>query len=101
MLLFGARVPAAQLKDYSVHSFRIWLACALLAAKVDWATIKRTLRWRGDESLLIYARLNNGEWARNIHSTYTAVVDSTVAARLPRAVGVFDLDFSDVVAPER
>jgi hypothetical protein len=98
MMLFGARVPAAQLHDYSVHSFRIWLACALLAAQVDWATIKRTLRWRGDESLLIYARLNNDVWARNVFASYTAVVNSTVAARLPRAVGVFDLDFSAVVA---
>jgi len=94
MMLFGARVPAAQLKDYSVHSFRIWLACALLANGVDWATIKRTLRWRGDESLLIYARLNNDVWACNVFASYSAVVNSTVAARLPRDVGVFDLDFS-------
>ena len=92
MLLFGALVPAALLQDWSVHSFRIFVACALLAAHKDRATIKRHLRWRGDESLDIYARANNADWAANVAATYTATVDSTVAARLPRAVGSFDLE---------
>ena len=98
MLIFGALVPLARLADFSVHSFRIFVACALLAAKRSRETIKRALRWRGDESLDIYARLNDDEWAENVLATYTATVDSSVAARLPRAVGPFDLETSGIAA---
>jgi hypothetical protein len=91
MLLYGARVAPDLLHDYSVHSFRIWVASALLAAKVPRDVIKRLIRWRSDESLEIYARLNDSEWRGYVQSTYTAAVDSTVAARLA-SVGVVDLD---------
>jgi hypothetical protein len=69
---FGANVSVEDLKDFSIHSFRIFVACALLAANVPRQTIKRLHRWRGDLSLEIYARLNNGEWATHVASTYTA-----------------------------
>jgi hypothetical protein len=91
MLIHGARVSMDVLHDYSVHSFRIWVASALLAAKVPRENIKRLLRWRSDESLEVYARLNDEEWKGFVQSTYTASVDSTVAARLA-AVGVVDFD---------
>ena len=44
----------AELENYSVHSFHIFVACALLAAGALRWLIKRMLRWRGDES----SRLN-------------------------------------------
>ena len=53
--------------------------------------IKRLLRWRGDESLELYARLNDGEWRAHVFSTYGAVVDSTIAGRLA-ALGHFDFE---------
>ena len=53
--------------------------------------IKRLLRWRGDESLEIYARLNDDEFRTLIRSTYTARVGSTIAARLA-ALGPLDLE---------
>ena len=96
MLLFGALVPLARLIDFSIHSFRIWVACALLACKRSRVDIKRALRWRGDESLDIYARLNDSEWAENVFATYRANVDSSIAARLPRAVGAFDLESAGI-----
>ena len=84
-------VPEARLHDYSIHSFRIWLACALLDKGVPRPIIKRVLRWRGDESLEIYARLNDAEWRAHIFSTYTANVNSTIAGRLA-SLGHFDFE---------
>ena len=61
-----------------------------MAANVPRHTIKRLLRWRGDLSLEIYARLNDQEWASHVASTYTAHVNSTIAGRLA-ALGTIDL----------
>jgi len=62
-----------------------------MAADVPRHTIKRLLRWRGDLSLEIYARLNDEEWSQHVRGTYTAVVDSTIAARLA-SLGSIDLE---------
>ena len=64
LLSAGARVPDAELSDYSVHSFRIYAACALLAAKAPRWLIKRMLRWRGDESLEVYATMDDAKQAQ-------------------------------------
>ena len=89
LLVEGAGVPEELLSDYSVHSFRIYAACALLAAKAPRWLIKRMLRWRGDESLETYARLNDAEWASWTAKTVNVAVDSTIAGRLTY------MDFSD------
>ena len=91
MLRFGAGVSLADFADYSIHSFRIFVACALMAAGVPRPTIKRLLRWRGDLSLEIYARLNDSEWSEHVQQIYTANVDSTIAARLA-SLGTIDLE---------
>ena len=82
MLTHGARVPESELEHYSVHSFRILAACALLAAGCPRWLIKRLLRWRGDESLEIYARVNNAEWAKWTSKLLDVKVESSTAARL-------------------
>ena len=82
LLTQGAGVPEADLEDYSVHSFRIFVACALLAAKAPRWLIKRMLRWRGDESLEVYARLNNTEWADWTSKLVDVAVHSTISSRL-------------------
>ena len=38
---------------YSVHSFRVYLACALLSAGASSGTIQTMLRWRSDDALRI------------------------------------------------
>ena len=91
MLHCGGGVPEAELDDFSIHSLRIFVACALMACGVARPVIKRLLRWRGDESLEIYARLNDDEWRAHVRSTYAARVDSTVAARLA-SIGPIDLE---------
>ena len=44
--------------------------------------IKRMLRWRGDESLEVYARLNNSEWATWTGKIVDVAVQSTISSRL-------------------
>jgi len=96
LLEFGAGISAQELLYYSVHSFRIFVACALLSlGSVSREHIKRLLRWRGDESLLAYARLNDEEWTTYVVSSYTATVNSTIAARLA-ALGPIDLDVAAI-----
>ena len=46
--------------------------------------IMAILRWKSEEALLIYARLNDSERTDWVNGTMSAVVDSTVAAHLPR-----------------
>ena len=91
LLVEGAGVLEGDLHNYSVHSFRIFAACALLAANCPRWLIKRMLRWRGDESLEIYARVNDSEWADWTQKMVNVAVDSTIAGRLT------DMDFSDEV----
>ena len=54
-----------------------------MAAGVDRHMIKRLLRWRGDDSIEIYARLNDDEWAEWLAKAAEAQVDSTIVPRLP------------------
>ena len=75
-------MPEEDLHKYSVHSFRIYVACALLAADCPRHMIKRLLRWRGDESLEVYARLNNSEWATWTGKLINVAVQSTISSRL-------------------
>ena len=91
LLSRGGGVLEALLKDYSIHSFRIFVACALLDRGVPRPIIKRFLRWRGDESLEIYARINDPDWRAHVVGTYSAVVDSTIAGRLA-SIGHFDFE---------
>ena len=56
--LLRAIMPEAAAKTHSVHSFRIYLACALRDRGVPPATIKEMLRWRSDAALCVYARVN-------------------------------------------
>ena len=50
-------------KVVSMHSWRIHLACALLAAGASTATIQCMLRWRSEDALRIYARINDFKYA--------------------------------------
>jgi hypothetical protein len=84
LLREGAGLSAAACEAYSVHSFRIYLACALYAAKCPPERIMAILRWKSEEALLIYARLNDHERTAWVVKSMEQVVDSTVAAHLPR-----------------
>ena len=84
LLRCGAGLSVTACEAYSVHSFRIYLACALYAAKCPPERIMAILRWKSEEALLIYARMNDDERTEWVTKSMTQHVDSTVAANLPR-----------------
>ena len=59
-----------------MHSWRVYLACALLAAGASAGTIQGMLRWRSDEALKIYARINDSKYADWLHLASAATVSS-------------------------
>ena len=62
LLEVGAGLDTAAARHpYSLHSFRIYLACALYAAGCPNDRIMAILRWRSEEALAIYARMNDAE----------------------------------------
>ena len=75
-LLLLAIMSAEKAKSYTFHSFRIYLACALMAAGASSETIKRMLRWASDEALRIYARTNVEETSRWVDLARGAQVNS-------------------------
>ena len=80
----GAGLTEAECACYSMHSFRIYLACALYAAGCPPERIMAILRWKSEEALLIYARMNDIERTTWIISSMDTLVDSMTAANLPR-----------------
>lgn len=93
-------VGAERAAFYSMHSWRIYLACALLAAGASAGTIQGMLRWRSDDALKIYARINDSTYADWLTLAASATVSSVrttttsaLAARLrtaPPAPGAGD-----------
>lgn len=69
-------VGADRAAQYSVHSFRIYLACALLEAGASSATIQAMLRWRSDDALKIYARINDYKYSDWLEKAGLATVSS-------------------------
>ena len=69
-------VGQARAGFYSMHSWRIYLACALLAAGASNGTIQTMLRWRSDDALKIYARINDDKYAGWLESAACAPVSS-------------------------
>ena len=65
----------------SVHSFRIFLACALLAANCPRWLIKRMLRWRSDQSLEIYARVSDQDWSLRLADSLGAARSTPLSSR--------------------
>ena len=84
LLRVGVGLTDAECTAYSVHSFRIYLACALYAAHCPPERIMAILRWKSEEALLIYARMNDSERTGWILKSMDQAVDSSVAAHLPR-----------------
>jgi hypothetical protein len=73
----------ARSRLYSLHSFRIWAACALLAAGASPGMIQALCRWKSEASLRIYARPNpdaNMMWVKRMATVHTS---SLQTAHLP------------------
>ena len=83
-LLATGAIGKEQSKLYTLHSFRRYLACALLAAGVADARIQALLRWKTGESLKIYATLNDGAYGEYLERAGKADVTSVRTRALPR-----------------
>ena len=83
-----------RVQQLTLHSFRRFLACALLAANVSEHQICALLRWRSTKSLAAYAALNAKAYSSMIEATERAQVDSIRTANLRRHVVT---DVEDVV----
>ena len=68
---------------YSWHSFRIGLACALLAKGARPELTQALCRWKSPESLVIYARLNAEAYGDWVLSALSARISSVQTANLP------------------
>lgn len=91
--LRAAGVPEDTTKLFSMHSWRVCLACALLAASASTATILCMLRWKSTEALNIYARLNMDEYADEFALAGQAAISSvrtTSLSTLMQSVGPVD-----------
>ena len=84
MLACGAGLSDDEISKYSVHSFRIFLACALLAANCPRWLIMRMLRWRSEKSLEIYARVSDAEWSGRLSDSLGVTVDASLVPRMPQ-----------------
>ena len=63
-------------KQVSMHSWRVYLACALLSKGASFATIQAMLRWKSEDALRIYARINNFAYADWLSAAQGASVSS-------------------------
>ena len=72
-------------KKYSMHSFRVYLACALKAAGASNAIMQALLRWRSSSAMKIYARLNDETYASRLSKAADANVSSVTTGTMHRA----------------
>ena len=91
-------LTAAEVQKYSWHSWRIGLACALLATNAPVATILALCRWKGPQSLQIYARRNMHEIAAWVDTAAAQVTNSVQAPNLPGVARSFGDRCGDGVA---
>ena len=72
--LFATEARAQRL---SIHSFRVWLACALLANGCTPEQIMQLLRWSSDAARRLYARLQEGVQASQLDAAAEASFESS------------------------
>ena len=83
-MLIAAGVAPEMASTLSMHSWRIYLACALLAKGASTAQILSMLRWRSDEALRLYARLNDTSYATWLDEAATADISSIRSSNIAR-----------------
>ena len=82
-------VPTALASQLSWHSFRIMLATALTRARVAPGTIQALLRWKTEESIKIYARIEPGDYhqylelAKEAGRSLSSVESSSLISLVP------------------
>jgi hypothetical protein len=82
-LLATKALGAAVAATLSLHSGRVWLACALLAKGKSPAVIQAFCRWKSAESVKIYARMNAAAYAATLLEVMEADITSISPHNLP------------------
>ena len=83
-----ARFASQLTGTVTLHSFRVYLACCLLALKRSHDEIKALLRWKSDEALAVYARLNASDYADLLVGVGSVTIDSSRSHNLPVQIDV-------------
>ena len=68
---------------FTFHSFRIGFACALLEAGCSYDMIQALARWKSNQSIVIYARLEPHAYADWVDKAMLQSTSSTTARDLP------------------
>jgi site-specific DNA-cytosine methylase len=71
------------IKEKSWHSFRVYIACALLATGHEDSTIQAMVHWKTLKALKTYARIEPLQYANSLIQASTAEVSSVQARNLP------------------
>ena len=87
VIVFGEAVA----KTLSWHAFRVRLACALLATEHGRPLIQALVRWKSDEALDIYARIEPADACRALEKAALAELHSSASRNLPFAIDADDL----------
>ena len=70
-------------RTLSLHSGRVWLACALLAAGHSTATIQAMCRWPSPAAVRIYAHMNPEAAMSTLDSAMSAAITSRLSSNIP------------------
>jgi len=77
---------------YSLHSFRRYLATAMMAAKCTNLQIQAALRWASEEALELYAITDESTYGSWLLRAEQQQLTATMAQHLPRPMPVIDAD---------
>ena len=74
---------AAVARTLPLHSGRVWLACAFLAAGHSTATIRAMCRWLPPAAVRIYAHMNPEAAMSTLDSAMSAAISSRLSSNIP------------------
>ncbi|KAL1529059.1 hypothetical protein AB1Y20_000022 [Prymnesium parvum] len=76
-------------RQLSMHSFRVWLACSLLAARATPEQIMLLLRWSSDEARRLYARMGDQQQVNLLDAAAECPLDTVRAHTLYAAASAY------------
>ena len=92
LLLTVAHANGVEAKNYSPHSFRSYLASAMMAAGCQDSEIQAALRWSSEDALKIYKVPNAGVYGGWLRRAERVKLTGARAISLQRPLPVSDCD---------
>ena len=81
--MLGTFMEPQEVKRYSTHSFRIYLACAAYEGGAKPEEIQALCRWRSTESLRTYVRWTEHVYADMVEKAMAVEIDPLHTSNLP------------------